>query len=192
MLLGPGTYRLVIDKNGCPLISNEIAITPLDPDLITLDIDGDVVFPEGSSKTVTASGGTAYQWFDVDNNLLSSSSSITFTEEGTYLLIATIDNCEISKQINVVYLDLFNVPNVITPNGDGANDQWVIPNSYSNKQDVNVIIYDDSGVELVNEMGYQNNWPQSSMSFPKQNMVFYYVIKNATKTLKQGTITVIR
>jgi gliding motility-associated-like protein len=174
------------------LISNQIIITTLDPDLITLDIDGDVVFPEGSSKTVTASGGTAYQWFDVDNNLLSSSSSITFTEEGTYLLIATIDNCEISKQINVVYLDLFNVPNVITPNGDGANDQWVIPNSYSNKQDVNVIIYNDSGVELINEMGYQNNWPQSSMSFPKQNMVFYYVIKNATKTLKQGTITVIR
>ncbi len=189
---GPGIYRLVIDKNGCSLISNQIIITTLDPDLITLDIDGDVVFPEGSSKTVTASGGTAYQWFDVDNNLLSSSSSMTFTEEGTYLLIATIDNCEISKQIIVVYLDLFNVPNVITPNGDGANDQWVIPNSYSNKQDVNVIIYNDSGVELVNEMGYQNNWPQSSMSFPKQNMVFYYVIKNATKTLKQGTITVIR
>ncbi|VAW17700.1 FIG00653327: hypothetical protein [hydrothermal vent metagenome] len=189
---GPGTYRLVIDKNGCSLISNEIIITTLDPDLITLDIDGDVVFPEGSSKTVTASGGTAYQWFDVDNNLLSNSSSITFTEEGAYLLIATIDNCEISKQITVVYLDLFNVPNVITPNGDGANDQWVVPNSYSNKQDVNVIIYNDSGVELINEMGYQNNWPQSSMSFPKQNMVFYYVIKNATKTLKQGTITVIR
>ncbi len=188
----PGTYRLVLDKNGCPLISNEITIVPLDPNLITLDVDGDVVFPEGSSKTVTASGGTAYQWFDADNNLLNSSGTMTFTEEGTFLLIANIDNCEISRQVNVVYLDLFNVPNVITPNGDGANDQWVIPNSYSNKQNVNVIIYNDNGVELINEMGYQNNWPQSSMQFPKQNMVFYYVIKNATKTLKQGTITVIR
>lgn len=188
----PGTYRLVLDKNGCDLNSNEITISPLDENLIQLDVEGDVIFPEGSSKTVNASGGTAYQWFDAENNLMGSSNSMTFTEEGTFLLIANIDNCEISRQLNVVYLDLFNVPNVITPNGDGANDQWVIPNSYSNKQDVNVVIYNDRGVELLNVMGYQNNWPESSMTFPKQNMVFYYVIKNASETLKQGTITVIR
>lgn len=188
----PGTYRLVLDKDGCPLPSNEIAITPLDPNLITLDVDGDVIFPEGSSETVTASGGSAYQWFDEGNNLLSSTDQMTFTEEGTFTLIANIDNCQITRQINAVYLDLFNVPNVITPNGDGANDQWVIPNSYSNKSDVTIIIYNNKGEELVNETGYANNWPQSSMAFPKQNMVFYYMIKNASETLKQGTITVIR
>jgi gliding motility-associated-like protein len=188
----PGKYRLMLSKNGCPLFSNEIEITPLDPDLITLDVDGDIVFPEGSSKTVTASGGTAYQWFDEANTLLSSTNQMTFTADGNYTLIANIDNCQITRQLTVVYLDLFNVPNVITPNGDGANDQWVIPNSYSNKSDITVIIYNEKGVELINESSYSNNWPQSSTSFSKQNMVFYYVIKSATETLKQGTITVIR
>ena len=188
----PGTYRLAIRKGTCPLISNEISITPLNPDLITLDVDGDVIFPEGSSKTVTASGGTAYRWLDANNIEIGNTSSITFTTEGSYLLIANIDDCEVSKPITVSYLDLFNIPNVITPNGDGANDQWIIPNSYSNKSDVNVIIYNAQGAEVLNAMNYQNNWPESSTKFSKQNMVFYYVIKNATETLKQGTITVIR
>lgn len=188
----PGTYRLVLDRNGCSLTSNEIVISPLDPNLITLDPSGDVIFPEGTSRTVTASGGTSYRWYDANNTEISNSSSVTFTSEGTYMLMANIDNCEVAREINVTYLDTFKVPNVITPNADGFNDQWILPNSYSNQSDVNVIIYNDKGIELINEIGYQNDWPSSSMSFPKQNMVFYYIIKNANETLKQGTITVIR
>ncbi|MDT7828897.1 gliding motility-associated C-terminal domain-containing protein [Pricia sp. S334] len=188
----PGIYRLIIEKGDCPITSNTITIAPLDPDLISLNTDGDVIFPEGSSKTITAGGGTAYRWFDADQTEIATGASITFTEEGNYLLIANIDNCEVSRPIKVSYLEMFNIPNVITPNGDGSNDQWVIPNSYSNKSDVSVIIYNAKGAEIMNATNYQNNWPESSTSFSKQNMVFYYVIKNAVETLKQGTITVIR
>lgn len=176
-----------------PYYSNEITIAPLDPELITLSEDGDVIFPEGSSKTVTATGGgTAYVWYDANNNEVSTTDSYTFTAEGDYTLVASIDNCDVVKTITADYLDLFNIPNVITPNGDGANDQWIIPNSYSNKSDVNVIIYNSQGKEVLNATNYQNNWPESSSAFASQNMVFYYVIKNTTETLKQGTITVIR
>ncbi|MGB5497680.1 MAG: gliding motility-associated C-terminal domain-containing protein, partial [Maribacter sp.] len=165
---------------------------PLDPSLITLDPTGDVVFPEGTSRTVTANGGTAYRWYDSNNVEMSASSSVSFTNEGTYTLVANIDNCEITRQINVTYLDTFKVPNVISVNGDGINDQWMLPNSYSNKADVNVIIYNEKGEEILNEFDYNNSWPSSSMAFPKQNMVFYYKIRNAKEVLKQGTITVIR
>ena len=187
-----GTYRLVLDRNGCSLISNEITVSSLDENLITLDPAGDIVIPEGTSRIVTASGGTAYRWINSTNAEMSTSDSVTFTEEGTYTLIANIDNCEIVRQINVTYLDTFRVPNVITVNGDGINDQWIIPNSYSNKADVNVIIYNDNGEEVLNEFDYKNNWPQTSTAFTRQNMVFYYKIRNASEVLKQGTITVIR
>ncbi len=188
----PGKYRLVLDKNGCDLISNEITVAPLDPDLINIDPAGDIIFPEGTSRTVSASGGTAYRWYDANNVEISNSDSVTFTEPGTFMLIANIDNCEVSKQVNVAYLETFKVPNVITVNGDGINDQWILPNSYSNKSDVNVVIYNGNGDEILNEYNYKNNWPQSTTSFTKQNMVFYYKIKNDKEVLKQGTITVIR
>ena len=188
----PGTYQLVLDRNGCPLPSNELVISPLDPNLISLDSPDNVVFPEGTSRTVTASGGDSYRWLDQNNVEMSNTSSMTFTEEGSFLLIAMIGNCEVSRAITVEYLDTFKVPNVVSANGDGINDLWVIPNSYSNKTDVNVIIYNDRGEEVFNVFNYQNNWPESSASFPRQNMVFYYKIRNAAEVLKQGTITVIR
>ncbi|MBQ4913395.1 gliding motility-associated C-terminal domain-containing protein [Maribacter sp. MMG018] len=189
---GPGTYRLVLDKDGCDLISNEIVITTLDENLITLDPTGEIIIPEGTSKTVVATGGTAYSWMDPNNVEISTSDSATVTEPGIYTLIANIDNCEVVKQFEVSILDTFKVPNVITVNGDGINDQWIIPNSYSNKADVNVIIYNENGEEILNVFDYKNNWPQSSTAFTKQNMVFYYKIRNASEVLKQGTITVIR
>ncbi len=188
----PGTYQLVLMRNECPLPSNEIVISPLDENLITLDPGVNVVFPEGGSRTVTASGGTSYRWLDSNNNEMSTGSSMTFTSEGQFVLVAEVGNCQVIRNISVTYLDTFKVPNVITVNGDGVNDQWIIPNSYSNKSDVNVIIYNEKGEEVLNEFSYQNNWPSSSVNFPRQNMVFFYKIRNGGEVLKQGTITVIR
>ncbi|PCJ97739.1 MAG: hypothetical protein COA50_04690 [Flavobacteriaceae bacterium] len=188
----PGVYRLVVMRNGCPLASNELTISPLDESLITLDTTDRVVFPEGSSKTVRASGGTAYAWFDINNNLLSSTDAVTFTDEGSYILIANIGNCEISRTLTVAYLETFKVPNVITVNGDGINDLWILPNSYSNDENINVIIYNKKGEEIFNESNYQNNWPASSTAFANQNEVFFYRIMKANESLKQGTVTIIR
>ncbi len=191
-VIQPGTYQLVLDRNGCPLRSSDVVIAPLDEELITLDPGTEIIFPEGGSRTVSAGGGETYRWYDTNNVELGAGSSVTFTEEGSYILIATLGNCEISRELTVSYLDTFKVPNVITTNGDGINDLWILPNSYSKKDDINIIIYNDNGIEVFNAYDYQNNWPQSTTSFPKQNMVFFYKIKKATEVLKQGTITVIR
>ncbi len=188
----PGTYQLVLQRNGCPLNSNEIVIAPLDPSLISLDPSDTVIFPEGSSRTVTASGGDSYRWYNSDNVEIGNTSSMTFTEEGSFTVVATIGNCDVVRTLTVEYLDTFRVPNVVTVNGDGINDLWILPNSYSNKQDVNVIIYNDKGEQVFNVFNYQNNWPESSTSFPRQNMIFYYKIRDEESTLKQGTITIIR
>jgi gliding motility-associated-like protein len=178
--------------DGCPILSNEVTLQRFDESIIAVDAEEDILFPEGESRTVTATGGTAYEWYDAQNNLISSTGSVTLEAEGSYVLVATVDNCQISRSFTVTYRDDFQIPNVITANGDGINDLWVIPNTYSRQSDVTVIIYNEVGDELLNQTGYANNWPPSSLGFSKRNQLFYYKIRKDNQTLKQGTITVIR
>jgi plastocyanin len=188
----PGSYQLILERNGCPVVSNAIVLNALDPNLISLSPGDEVQFPEGTSETVTASGGDSYLWYDENNNEIGNSATITLTLEGEYLVIASLGNCQVMKTLTATYLDTFKVPNVISVNGDGINEQWILPNYYSGKSDVIVTIYNEQGEEVLNVNNYQNNWPASSAAFTRQNMIFYYRIRNAERVLKQGTITVIR
>lgn len=187
-----GVYQLVITSNECPILSNEITISEFDESLLVLDKPKDLIIIEGETQTLTASGADSYEWYDAGNNLISSSSFYDFKEEGEYLLIASFGTCTVSKVITVTYRDMFNIPNVITTNGDGINDLWVLPNSYSRDPNVLVTIFNERGEQVFSQAGYENNWPQSTTTFNKQNMIFYYKITRGGKSLKQGTITVIK
>ncbi len=187
-----GDYQLEVTLNGCPITSNTVQITDFDTSILVLDSEEDIIIPEGQSITVTASGASEYEWFDANNNSLAIASSYTFSQEGTYTLLATAGSCQITRTLTVAFRDTFLVPNVITANGDGINDLWILPNTYSNDQDIRVIIFNEKGEEILNQTSYQNNWPQSSTAFNKKNQIFYYKIRNTNETLKQGTITVIR
>lgn len=187
-----GTYELVVMIDGCPVPSSPIVISDFDDSQLVLDNDTNIVFPEGESVTVRASGAANYQWFDSGNNLISNSDTNTFSEEGEYLLVAEIGDCQVSRVLTVEFQDTFRVPNVITTNGDGINDLWVLPNTYSRRSDVTVTVFNEKGQEIFNQNNYQNNWPESTTAFSQQNMVFYYKIKKENNTIKQGTITVIK
>ena len=189
---GTGVYQLVITSNDCPLVSNEITISAFDESLLVLDKSKDLIIIEGETQTLTASGADSYEWYDAGNNLISSSSFYDFAEEGEYLLIASFGTCTVSKVITVTYRDMFAIPNVITTNGDGINDLWVLPNTYSRDPNVLVTIFNERGEQVFSQAGYENNWPQSTTSFNKQSMIFYYKITRGGKSLKQGTITVIK
>ncbi|PRX56904.1 gliding motility-associated C-terminal domain-containing protein [Flagellimonas meridianipacifica] len=187
-----GTYQLSIDTNDCPLISNEITVVPFDESLLVLDRSENIVIIEGETETVTASGAQSYEWFDSNNSLLSSQDSFTFDAEGQYLLTADFGSCTVSRVITVSFRDTFAIPNVITANGDGINDLWVLPNTFSRDPQVLVTIFDERGKEVFSQTNYENNWPESTTSFNQQNMIFYYKLSREGKNLRQGTITVIR
>lgn len=187
-----GVYQLIIRTHDCPVISNEVTIRAFDESLLALDKEQDLIVIEGETETLTASGAESYQWFDTNNTLLGTNDFFNFEQEGEYLLVASFGNCTTSRVITVTYRDTFSIPNVITANGDGINDMWVLPNTYSRNDDVVVTIFDERGRQVFSQSNYENNWPQSTTSFNKSNMIFYYKVTKEGQSLKQGTITVIR
>jgi P pilus assembly chaperone PapD len=187
-----GVYQLVIRTNDCPLTSNEVTIRAFDESLLVLDKPQELIIIEGETMTMTASGADSYEWFDYNNNLVSTQDYFGFQEEGQYLLVAHFGGCTVSRVITVVYRDMFAIPNVITANGDGINDLWILPNTYSRDQEILVTIFNERGKEVFSQTNYENNWPQSTSTFNKSSMIFYYKISKGGKSLKQGTITVIK
>ncbi|QLE01141.1 gliding motility-associated C-terminal domain-containing protein [Galbibacter sp. BG1] len=189
-----GKYQLQIEAYGCSAKSNEFVINEFDTSIVTLNVSEIVSIPEGESKEVIATGGDSYQWFDAENELISNASSVTLSEEGEYTLLAAVGDCQVAKKVTVTYVLSYVVPNIVTPNGDGFNDLWVIPNSYAYKQDITVNIYEQSGATVFTATGYQNNWPESSSITRSGSRppIYYYQITKGKETLKQGTITVIK
>jgi gliding motility-associated-like protein len=82
--------------------------------------------------------------------------------------------------------------NIITPNGDGINDYWVIENldSYPDNE---VQIFDKAGRILYQVKNYQNNWDGTINSNLLAEGTYYYVISfGSGKKIKKGYITIIR
>ena len=189
-----GVYKLEVSAYGCSVSSNDLAINSLDPSLVTIDAGEQITISEGGSATITASGADSYEWYNANTaELLSSNSTLTVTEAGQYVLKASYHGCEITKTVNVDTVESYAVPNVITPNADGYNDKWILPNAYANNSNVEVSIYTLSGKKVIQTYNYRNDWPQSNMPLEKSNgkPLYFYKITKDNNVLKKGIITVI-
>ena len=129
---------------------------------------------------------------DAENNPLGVDAAFSVSAPGTYRVIATINDCEVSKTITVNAVESVQIPNVVSANGDGVNDLWIIPGMYSGQSEVKITIYNAIGQAVFQTYNYQNNWPSSGLGIAGRSEVFYYKISEQDKTIRQGTITVIR
>ena len=88
--------------------------------------------------------------------------------------------------------DVANIPNLISPNGDGINDTWQIPLEYISANKTEVLILNATGETVLKTNNYQNNWPDGPLDFKNVNPVYYYIITTVEGKVKKGSITVVK
>jgi gliding motility-associated-like protein len=146
-----------------------------------------------------------YEWYK-DNVLIDGNQSNTYdvTSEGSYL-VKVIQNSgctivnEIPFVINVVPLIIaVDIPNLVSPNNDGKNDFWDIPQEYVNNN-TQVVIMDSNGEVVFTTDNYNNwpdpnNWPSPNnpINFKSVNPVYYYIMTAQNGEVKKGSITIVK
>ncbi|MFI5195855.1 MAG: gliding motility-associated C-terminal domain-containing protein [Chitinophagales bacterium] len=134
-----------------------LQITQPDSLIITAVITQDKCKQSNGTIIPTVTGGTTpYQYHWSDN---STGTTLENLHAGTYSLTVTDHNdCVQTLSAEVTDNDcIINVHDVITPNGDGINDTWIIE-GIDNYATSTVQVFDKWGDMVYEKTNYNNDW----------------------------------
>ncbi|MFC3362754.1 gliding motility-associated C-terminal domain-containing protein [Pedobacter fastidiosus] len=194
----PGSYTVTYtyqDGSITAVATTSIVVNAMP--IVSLNSDLGLDISKGDIAILTATGGVSYSWTggDILSGQNTASLRVRPKQTTTYTVTATnASGCSEVMQITInVTDDLKLLPNnVVTPNGDGKNDTWVVKNiDYYPNNDVN--IYDRAGRKVYGAKGYQNNWDGTYNGMPLAEGAYIYVIDLGKGIgLIRGTISIIR
>ena len=196
-----GKYSVKVDFGGC---SSTASINLQDvPFTGSLNVSSTTIINEGDTKTIIATTDASnpkFEWF-FNNTLISAavSNTLDVTEQGAYSLTITQTTGCISKKelpfvINFPFVDpnITKIPNLISPNNDGINDTWILPQEYVSGTNTEILLLNSRGEIALQTNNYQNNWPENALDFKSVNPIYYYIITTQDNKVKKGSITVVK
>ncbi|MCF7560011.1 gliding motility-associated C-terminal domain-containing protein [Sabulilitoribacter multivorans] len=195
----PGKYSVTIDLGGCSIsasidLENSGFSSSIDvPENNTID-EGETLVATVTTDAINPE----FEWY-LNGTLISGeiNNSYEATQTGNYkVVISQTSGCIASTEFMFIVREAFpnvsNIPNLISPNGDGLNDTWVIPQEYVNGANAEVSIISSQGEIVHKTNDYLNNWPENQLDFKDVNPVYYYIIKTADNKTRKGSITVVK
>lgn len=139
-----------------------------------------------------------YKWYKNDSLIQNATQpNLEIMDAGNYrVVISETVGCLVSKEYLFTVTEQFpnvaSIPNVISPNGDGINDTWIIPPQYVSGSNTEVLIYSSQGKLVFKTNDYFNDWPQTQPSLSVVNQVYYYIITPINGKSLKGSITLIK
>ncbi len=175
------TASVIVDIIATPAISFTMTPPPVQPMGVTVQF------------TDNTPGATSWIWDFGDGNTSNiQNPTHTYTHDSLYIVTLTVQvgsGCSATlTQVYLVHTEYSIVaPNVVTPNGDGKNDELAFTN-LNDYPDSRLEVYNRWGNMIYTSNNYQNDWKPNVV-----DGVYYYVLSgpNIKKTLT-GFFQVIR
>ncbi|WP_345271876.1 gliding motility-associated C-terminal domain-containing protein [Flaviramulus aquimarinus] len=194
-----GAYSVNIDLGSC----TTSAMINLESTGFTSSIDVEAINTIEENETLVATVTTSannpeYIWYFNDTLIPDAiSNRYVISQTGNYkAVIRQTTGCMVSREfvfeVRTPFPDVANIPNVISPNGDGINDTWIIPQDYVNGTNAEIMVLNSKGDVVFQTIDYQNNWPENQIAFAAINPVYYYIITTVNGNVKKGSITVVK
>lgn len=148
-----------------------------------------------TASTNYASTTPKYTWSDAPgiqgsrNNIIL---NVRPEQSTTYTVQAVnINGCTATASIEITPDNERTISNVLTPNGDGKNDRWIIWGITQN-QNNSVKIFDRAGRLLFYQKNYTNNWDGKYQGKVLDEGAYYYVVDFGDGTKPQtGVLNII-
>ncbi|UKB81917.1 T9SS type B sorting domain-containing protein [Chryseobacterium sp. MEBOG06] len=177
----PGTYSVKVTNNfGCENSSSTQVTYSLLAHIVSINITN-------NTATVILSASGNYE-YSLDNATWQDSNIFTNLTMGEYTVyVRTKSGCYIGQK----NFSIFNIPNAISPNGDGVNDTWKI-SGLENYPGTEVYLYDRQGViiykEIINKKPFQ--WDGKYDSQPVATGNYWYIIKVSDGRIYNGWLLI--
>ena len=84
-----------------------------------------------------------------------------------------------------------NITSLFTPNGDGVNDYWYIPD-IEDFGSIQVKVYNRFGKLVYESQDYKNDWNGTFNGSPLPSASYYYIIKSSEKGIINGVVNIVR
>ncbi|MFD1061830.1 gliding motility-associated C-terminal domain-containing protein [Winogradskyella litorisediminis] len=197
-----GNFSVQVDLGDC-MASGSIDLVS---ELFNSDINVDEVnfIEDGQTLTITVTNDAnnpSYEWF-LNGNLIANetSESLVTDEFGDYSVIITESTgCTgaVEYQFTIQeaieqFPNVEDIPNIVSPNNDGINDKWIIPQAFVSGTNTSIRIFSSQGKLVFQTNDYQNDWPQNDLGLSAINQVYYYIIETPEGNSKKGSITLIK
>jgi gliding motility-associated-like protein len=209
------------DEVTCTVTNNDVCPSPLSATSGPITVR-DIISPISPAPTLTVSAsvnnvyaGTtivltatpsnpavikSYEWFINDKPQGVNSTAFTgnnFKDKDVVSCVATVNNAcnlPISDEVTINLLPppTIRIPNTFTPNGDGINETWNIPDLAFYPKCV-VRIFNRYGTELIESKGYSKAWDGTYSGKVLPAGVYYYIIDTRDGQPKlSGNVTILR
>lgn len=197
-----GVFSVQVDLGDCAAAGDIDLVSELFESDINVDAVN-VIEADTNLEVIVNSTASApeYTWY-FNGNVISGETSNTLlaSDFGAYeVMISETIGCQATVSYEFVIEEAYNpfpdvaeIPNVISPNGDGINDTWMLPTAYVTGTDTEIIIMTDRGKLVFQTKDYQNDWPQEQLELNSFNQIYYYIITTANNQTKKGTITIVK